>query len=222
MSNTHERCVLLFSGGRDSTLAALRLAETTEHLVLATVTSDHLIGLSTVEARVQELKTKWSKRSVEWVVVPQPREIVPLGGFYAPTCLPCHHAYVSIGVKLARLIGTPTVAFGYVQYQSSWPEQTPEATRRLQAILAQHNQRLLLPVYDVTSREQVLRLLEQAGVSTASLEQKCNRQVTNIELAPDLLAKELDLWEGSINATLAKLEDVPLSIERQVIVSTSA
>ncbi|HVB80636.1 MAG TPA: hypothetical protein VNE82_11915, partial [Candidatus Binataceae bacterium] len=42
LPQTERACVLMFSGGRDSTLAALRLSKESTSLTLVTVTSDHL------------------------------------------------------------------------------------------------------------------------------------------------------------------------------------
>jgi hypothetical protein len=41
-------CVLLFSGGRDSTISAIKLSAFFERLILVTVTSQHLVGMDAV------------------------------------------------------------------------------------------------------------------------------------------------------------------------------
>ena len=45
----------MFSGGRDSTLAAIRLSQQFDRLLLATITSDHLVGIDSVRRRLTEL-----------------------------------------------------------------------------------------------------------------------------------------------------------------------
>src|SRR5438552_11850009 len=50
-----EACLLMFSGGRDSTLAALRLHHGRVPLRLVTVTSSHLTGINLVRRRLSEL-----------------------------------------------------------------------------------------------------------------------------------------------------------------------
>lgn len=58
MKWTHRACVLLFSGGRDSTIAAVRLSRSFERLFLVTITSEHLIGIASVRRRLSELKSR--------------------------------------------------------------------------------------------------------------------------------------------------------------------
>jgi PP-loop superfamily ATP-utilizing enzyme len=59
-------CILMFSGGRDSTLAAIRLAQEWEKLVLVTVTTEHLVGLGSVIKRLEELKLHLPGNT-EWI-----------------------------------------------------------------------------------------------------------------------------------------------------------
>jgi hypothetical protein len=61
--------------------------------------------------------------------------------------LPCHHAYVVVSAALAKVIGTRRLAFGYAGYQSTWPEQTPQAVSSLRRVLARYDIVLELPVY---------------------------------------------------------------------------
>jgi len=56
MDNLTNSCVHMFSGGRDSTLAAVRLANRYEKLVLITVTTANLVGFKRVGQRLVELK----------------------------------------------------------------------------------------------------------------------------------------------------------------------
>jgi hypothetical protein len=50
------RAVLMFSGGRDSTIAAVRLSRVVSELILVTVTSSHLVGIDRVRQRIAELR----------------------------------------------------------------------------------------------------------------------------------------------------------------------
>src|SRR5205807_6393519 len=118
------RCVLMFSGGRDSTLGALRLSDADKEIVLVTVTSSHLVGIDHVRQRLKEISPHLPPRT-PWVHVRQPAELRTDTSFYERTCLPCHHAYVVSAVGCAKHLGATDMAFGYTQYQSNWPEQTP-------------------------------------------------------------------------------------------------
>src|SRR3546814_19775209 len=58
-------CVLMFSGGRDSALAALRLIASGIQPILVTISSDHLFGIQAVRDRLNEMRdllpegTRW-------------------------------------------------------------------------------------------------------------------------------------------------------------------
>lgn len=199
-----KHCILMFSGGRDSSLAAVQLHEEGYELTLLTVASDHLTGVQAVKRRLHELKHHLPS-STKWLLIKQPKELLTDVSFYEQTCLPCHHAYVVIASALAVSLRARFLAFGYVGYQNGWPEQTPLATARLGSLLAKYGTELLLPVYDLGSKEAVLRKLAEAGLSTESLEQKCSRQVTNVELSQELLEQQISLWEGAIEHSIRQL-----------------
>lgn len=204
-------CVLMFSGGRDSTLAAVRLSKTFQKLVLVTITSEHLIGIEAVYRRLKELK-KHLPDNTEWRHIVQPSNLFTDTSFYAPTCLPCHHAYVSVGVVIAESIKAQHIAFGYVKYQSTWPEQTAHAIERLTRLLKLYKMELVLPVYNIKSLDEANEELSSYYLSTNSLEQKCTRQVNNIELEPDILHKELSQWEESVSKTLSVRQNLKFEI----------
>lgn len=205
------QCVLMFSGGRDSTLAATRLAEQGMFLTLVTITSDHLFGVKAVKQRLVELAPKIPKET-EWILIKQPTELHTDTSFYRQTCLSCHHAYVVVASVVAKALGISNLAFGYAGYQNSWPEQTPLATLSLSRVLAESGTSLLLPVYDLLSRSMAEDELTSLGLSRDALEQKCSRQITNIELSDSELRQQINLWEEAIRASIAKIELINASI----------
>lgn len=168
-------CVLMFSGGRDSTLSAIRLSHAGRNLALVTATSDHLVGMDSVLARLQELKTLLPPDTT-WTHVTQPTNLFMDQKFYDRTCLPCQHAYVAIGAKMLKAIGSRSIALGYAAYQGDWPEQTPRATQGLRGLLARFGIDLTLPVYDLRSRADAVTELQRYGLSSSALEQKCLRR----------------------------------------------
>jgi PP-loop superfamily ATP-utilizing enzyme len=206
-----EKCVLLFSGGRDSTLAALRLASAFDNLVLVTVTSEHLIGIDAVRQRLAELAS-YIPRSTRWLHISQPSNLPHGELLQAPTCLPCHRAYAAIGVAVALQAGARSLAFGYTAYQSDWVEQTPEAIARLQRLLGERGIDLVLPVYDVASKAAAIEELTAKSVSSVSLEQKCLQQQFNVQLTNTRFHKELYAWEQSLAAALAALPHLRLHV----------
>ncbi len=114
--------VLMFSGGRDSSIAAMRLAEQGKPLVLVTVSASHLHGVDSVKRRLKELAS-FVPEGTRWVRISQPNTGARFGGLFERTCLPCQHDYALAGAILARKLGLDRLAFGYVSYQQDWPEQ---------------------------------------------------------------------------------------------------
>jgi hypothetical protein len=206
-----ERCILMFSGGRDSTLASLRLQEEGHRLVLVTVTSSHLVGISRVRQRLGELG-RLVDPETPWIQVRQPEHLCTDTSFYKRTCLPCHHAYVVVSAILAKQAGAKKLAFGYAGYQQTWPEQTPLAVSRLRAVLRRHGMDLLLPVYDLPTRDAAITLLQSYGLSADALEQKCTRQVSNVALSDASLHQQIDLWERAIEESLTSMSRVRFEI----------
>lgn len=210
-------CVLMFSGGRDSTLAAVRLYHDGYAPVLVTITSGHLTGLSRVEQRLREL-SRVIPETTPWIVVRQPHDLKTDTSFYEQTCLPCHHAYVVASARIGQTFEARTLAFGYARYQGDWPEQSPIATESLRAVLRRHDIELLLPVYDIASKEEAISELLSLSLSTDSLEQKCSRQVTNVALSPEKLIQQVQLWEQAIEGSMAVAPQIPITIELQTVI----
>jgi hypothetical protein len=206
-----DRCILMFSGGRDSTLAAVRLANAGYDLTLVTITSDHLFGIEAVKRRLAEMKNLLPG-ATEWLRIRQPSELQTDTSFYEQTCLPCHHAYVVVAGAVAASLDIANLAFGYATYQGTWPEQTPLATSRLGVVLDDLGIRLLLPVYDIASQSAAEDELRSIGLSALALEQKCSRQVTNVELPEDQLQSQISLWEKAIRESVGKLHLIETAI----------
>ena len=203
-SSIDKQCILMFSGGRDSTLAALRLHKQGYNITLITVKSNHLYGIDSVHKRLREL-SHILPADTPWLAIQQPSQLRTDTSFYEMTCLPCHHAYVVIAAALSLRMQTRALAFGYAGYQNTWPEQTPLATSRLRAVLRRHGIELHLPVYDLRSRQQVVDALRVFGVTPDSLEQKCLQQVNNVELSEDKLTAQINLWERAIEESITNL-----------------
>lgn len=201
----------MFSGGRDSTIAALRLNGEGSPLRLVTVSSGHLVGIERVRKRIRELQ-RFLPASTPWLQVRQPVDLRTDTSFYEMTCLPCHHSYVVVSGVLASLQKVDRLAFGYAKYQSDWPEQTPLAVERLARVLDRHGIRLELPAYDLPSREVAVSTLAQLGLTGESLEQKCIQQISNVSLPPDRLKQQVDLWERSIDESMSRLHEISIDI----------
>ncbi len=123
---TEPKSVLMFSGGRDSTVGALRMHEQGLAPILVTVSSWHLAGIERVQERVREIRRSLSIR-LPWLVVRQPGELRVDTSFYEQTCLPCHHAYVVAGAVIAA----KPLASGALGLRSVHPAAMPARNRGL-------------------------------------------------------------------------------------------
>ncbi|WP_316218969.1 MULTISPECIES: hypothetical protein [unclassified Bradyrhizobium] len=150
--------------------------------------------------------------STKWLQVRQPHDLKTDTSFYEMTCLPCHHSYVVASCIIAAKHQAKRLAFGYARYQSNWPEQTPLAIERLRSVLWAYGIALDLPVYDLASRESAIEILRRLGVSTASLEQKCIQQISNVTLTDDRLISQITLWEHAIKSSMAQLDDIAIEV----------
>jgi hypothetical protein len=213
-----ERVILMFSGGRDSTLAAVRLHEQNTGITLVTVTSDHLVGIDRVQTRLRELRSIIPP-STKWIHVRQPRQETGPANFNSKTCLPCHKEYVSIAGAILAQNPSRAIAFGYVSYQQQWPEQTPLAIASLKRVLRKHQIELLLPVYSLKTRGDAVLELTRHGLSAEALEQKCLRQVNNIQLDTDQLHDQVGIWENAIDFALSTNPPMKLDVIREIPLS---
>ena len=199
---TEQSCILLFSGGRDSTIAAVRLSKEFSNPVLLTVTTSHLEGIELVRRRLKQMKHLLPAEA-EWVhaVVP-PSSFVEIGR-PVESCLPCHRTYVSLAASLASSRGVRNIALGYTGYQSAWLEQSPAAIGRLGSVLAEFGFRLLLPVAGILSKDDAKSILREHGLTDEALEQKCLKQQFNdTDLTPDQIQVEIENWAEELRRSL--------------------
>jgi hypothetical protein len=203
----------MFSGGRDSTIAAVRLARKHGALTLVTVTANHLVGIENVRRRLGHLKPHLPPETL-WIQVEQPA-LPSLESIGQATCLPCQRAYAAVGAAISLRQDIKNLALGYANYQSAWPEQSPEATRRLRRILDQFGLRLELPVYEIGSKADAEVEFNGYGIPAKASEQKCLRQETNLEIPAALLNQELDRWEKSLTEVISNAGKLELSTTQQ-------
>lgn len=215
MTSNRKTCVVMFSGGRDSSLAAVRLYRQGYSLFLVTVTSDHLVGIPSVRRRLDEFRVHLGMKAT-WLHVVQPASFASTLTSQHKTCLPCHTAYSGLGVRLALDNDAGAVAFGYTIYQSSWLEQTPQGIEILRNRLRTKDLHLLLPVHDLSSRAHAINELQQAGLSPAALEQKCLAQQFNSSLEPSIATAELERWDTALAATFRLAERTRVTILQRV------
>ena len=202
-------CVLLFSGGRDSTIAAVRLGSQAYRQTLLTVSSPDMVGLSSVLSRLEELAKVI--QPFDWYnVVLEDHAPEHVGQF--PNCFACQHAYLAVAARVARQVGTDEISVGYSGYQAHWPEQSRLAIESLISIFAGFGYRCTFPVYDLTSKQDAENELAQAGLSTRALEQKCIRQIIARELPEAEISHLVTTWGRALEANLREPDSLPFRI----------
>ena len=208
---TTDSCLVLFSGGRDSTLAAIEMSSKFKKLILVTVTAEHLYGIKAVNKRLDELK-KYLPSNTIWLKVIQPflPESQPL---FSRTCLPCQKDYIGVGLEIAKKYGIKDICIGYAGYQSSWPEQTPLATKELRKLLSRYGINLHLPIYSTRSKVEIIQRLIDYDLDPDSLEQKCIKQIDNLTLPEHILKEEIKSWVSNIENILVNDKEPDLVIE---------
>jgi len=172
--------VLLFSGGRDSTAAALKLYERGDSLHLLSFRSGLTLHDGYRALRVDELKN---------VLVQPPAAFheIDIRGLIRKICfVDLVEDVVADGCQLI-LLGEAIcmftaaiefavkhqcshVAYGVTGYQSSYPEQRPEFVRLLEQFLSVYKLSLDAPGLSWTLEDQPKEILRMSGLSTKSLE----------------------------------------------------
>jgi hypothetical protein len=210
-------CVHMFSGGRDSSLAALRLSQIYEKLILVTVTVPDLRGIAAVRERLDELSSYLDGKS-EWLNVALPNSLETQNlNSRRLSCLTCHHAYIVSGICIAESHGVRDLSVGYTEYQSDWTEQTPYAIDSLKKELLSIGLNLILPVIDIDSKDSAICELQSYGLSADSKEQKCLRQMIDPKLRGDTLTKEVDDMTHDLVKNISNRQNLSINILDRII-----
>lgn len=121
-----------------------------------------------------------------------------------------------VAAAIAKQFGATHIAMGYASYQGGWPEQTLPATKLLDAALEGVGISLVLPCYDLSSKQAAVERLQHYSLADASLEQKCLQQVNNVTLDDEALVKELKVWGAALRETLAKLGSIEIEVMERI------
>lgn len=168
MSNN--RCILLFSGGSDSCLAALRLAEEYEQVVLLTMTRKGFTKLENVQGQVARLDRYYGVSGrFPLHFIPHDRifrymlyenyfhNLRKYGSMVLSHCGLCKVAMHWRGMVWAMENGITHVADGAVRASSEYPAQNERIMlRHLHKVYESFGLRYDNPVYEEPSTEQIL------------------------------------------------------------------
>lgn len=180
MASSAPKSLVLFSGGRDSSLAACLLASRGSRIHLLTCDNGVSIGADISEYRYSELRKVLGDNIVD-------RHVVSTMGLFRRIALANIEAdfakYQKNLIVLGSQLATHTeaivhclthsigrVASGFTSYQQSFAEQMPDAISALRQYLAEYDLEYETPVYEYDNSDDVKFRLLDFGVSTKSLE----------------------------------------------------
>lgn len=172
---------VLFSGGRDSTLASLTCRQAGSYLHLLSFDTGLGYGGQRIrDIRLHEMRAWWGASAFEAHTIPiyglvrqlcfvdlvddvrtDGRQLILLGEFVA---------ILAAGIIYCRNRGISELVFGATFYQSSLPEQQHESIDLFREACDGHGVALLTPVWNYESELAVKSSLLEAGLTAKSLE----------------------------------------------------
>ncbi len=178
--SSQARATVLFSGGRDSSLAACLLAQQGTNVELLSTNNGAVVATDIVEYRVRELTKRFGERILGHIVRPifglfrriaiaeierdfatYRFNLIPLGDSLAShteAILHCHER------------GTARLASGFVEYESAYPEQSEAALSLIRTFVESYGISYETPVRHFQHEDEVKYALFDFGLSTKSLE----------------------------------------------------
>lgn len=200
--NEHTTLVL-FSGGRDSSLVACLLTTRGQQVHLLTCNNGVCIGAELSQHRFVELQTALGERLEGRTVVSS------MGLFRRVAIQDIESDFARFGKNLILLgsqlathtkgilycldHGLKTMAAGSTRYQAHFPEQMDVARDRLRAFCGEYGVEYLLPVGDLATEDDVKYRLLDYGVSTKSLEAVSIFSDTFTQPTAEQVAEYIDL-----------------------------
>ena len=168
--------VLCFSGGRDSSCAALKLIHAKRNPLLLTVIDSNFQSDIKTEQRVNELNTKVSF-PFSWLSIRVPdfyNKILVTPVLTSPSCFNCFMVKLSVAIIIAQKHSIDTIATGFTSYQASWVEQSPTAIEETKKFLDEYGLTLELPVWELQSKEDACKILSEHSITPKPLEPVCH------------------------------------------------
>jgi hypothetical protein len=202
-----KKCLLLFSGGRDSFLAACVLIEHGYKVHLVTFDNGATLRSSNVKLSVDRLKGAYGDRvdflGIKSIVgiwreffLPymnmKPSEIIQEWGelpISQLNCLTCRSAMYIWAVIKCKQAGIPYIAEG-VREDDAFAVQQRGILERFRRLLNQYSIELLLPVYNVKSDWERKNKLLMRNFVPKTLEPQC---LVGVPLPPEGLPQEVYL-----------------------------
>lgn len=171
---------VLFSGGRDSTLVAVRALENGDSVTLLTFETGLAYGPRLIEYRIAELEARFGdgqirRESLNVVglvrriaLLDIERDIVQDG--YNLVLLGEALALVVEAIVFVKREDISAISGGYARYQGRFPEQRPVAIDFFSSLCAEFDVEFTAPLREISSEETVKEELWLRGLSPKSLE----------------------------------------------------
>ncbi len=156
-------CVVLFSGGADSTLSAIKLLD--DHRKVHLVSYEHfgMAGLKKIEIRVKRMMEKFPDRFIyHFEDMNDIYKRIHFKGFWGDCkkfgyywmctthlCMGCKLGMFTLGLRYCLQNNIKYIAAGASKSQAFFPEQKPEIMQALGDFLAEYDVKYISPVYDV-------------------------------------------------------------------------
>ncbi|NQT26656.1 DUF523 domain-containing protein [candidate division KSB1 bacterium] len=178
-----KKALVLFSGGRDSSVVAGLLAQKNFDLDLLIFDNGASSKIDLIEYRINELKENFplSKIKVTFencssllkdiALIHIEDDIKKYG--YNLICMGCKLAMLSQAVCYCIDNKINLIATGFVAYENEWPEQMPDVLPLLETMLKKYSIKFINPIYFVESKVEIKKILSKMGLSTNSLEPTC-------------------------------------------------
>jgi len=215
-----KKCVLLFSGGRDSSLACIELAKQDYTLYLLTFDNGAILNLNYSNQRYKELKKLLPNKIKSRIVLPSFglfKEISLKGlendfSKYKKNliCMGCKLTMHVLSLSYCIEKNIKNIADGYTEYQKDYMEQRPEVISEIKKLHSEFGVRYLNPVYDVTDVKEIKKRLMIAGLSPESMEGSClfgdTFSVPSTEILMAYLKEKIELCRPYMNKFTKKDE----------------
>lgn len=180
MDTREEHAAVLFSGGRDSSLAACLLAQKGVLVHLITLFNGAAVKGDISDYRYEELRSAFPCNIVARVTLPSYslfRRVALAdieGDFakYKKNLILVGDAVASHTEVIIYCLrnGISTMASGFTKHESHYPEQLPKVVELFREFVSEYGISYLTPVFDYESVNQVKYRLFDFGISTKSLE----------------------------------------------------
>jgi hypothetical protein len=215
------KVALLFSGGRDSSLAACLLARQGTEVHLLNCDNSVTFGRNLFRIRYRELERAYPT----CFVMPPSASTAGLFRRIALSTIEDDFArykknLIVLGSQLAmhteaivycRLRGIAVVATGFTHYQRHYAEQMPEAVEMLRTFMANNGLSYELPVASYRHEDEVKYSLLDFGVTTKSLEAVSvfsdTFSVPDAKIVTQYIADKLPICSAYIELKLAKKDN---------------